>query len=185
MWCVFSIILSVELCPQVLNSCRVAPQVQLNSQPLKEPLKPKAPSSLQRLHPTNKGSASTDRRMKELTSIHERTQFSQNIKLSEEGRLLLQPKRKRQIDPHFDIQFTDLKNQELDDASDSNEIERDSDDLPEAVLPTVGKEEVLPWTSSKVTKMNKMVKSDPVGGHPIKRIKTANSSAVSIRSYLY
>jgi hypothetical protein len=80
MWCVFSIILSVKPCPQVFISCRVAPQVQLNSQPLKEPLKPKAPSSLQRLHPTNKGSASTDRKMKELTSIDERTQVSQNMK---------------------------------------------------------------------------------------------------------
>jgi hypothetical protein len=66
-------------------------------------------------------------------------------------------------------------------------MERDSDDLPEAVLPTVGKEDILPWTdtSSKVTKMNKAIKSDPVDGRPIKRIKTANSSAVSIRSQLY
>lgn len=136
--------------------------------------------------------------MKELESTHERTQVSQNIKLPEGGRLLPQPKRKRQIDPRFDIQFTDLKNTELDDASDSNEIDCDSDDLPEAVLPTVGKEDI-PWMGSlrseaadmslKATKANKTIISkpvlssssrmanlDPADSHPAKRVKTSHSS---------
>ncbi|KAF8798145.1 P-loop containing nucleoside triphosphate hydrolase protein [Phlegmacium glaucopus] len=174
-----------------------APPLRPNSQPPREPLKPKAPSSLQKIYPTN--SASTDRTMKGLKSIHERTQVSQNIKLSERGQLLPQPKRKRQIDPHFDIQFTDLKNPDLDDASDSNGIECDSDDLPEAVLPVIGKEGIgLPHpemgvTSSKVTKTNKtinskpllssrMVNFDPVDCRPTKRIKSTNSATVSIHS---
>ena len=138
--------------------------------------------------------------MKGLRSIHERTQVSQNIKLSEGRRLLPQPKRKRQVDPNFDIQFTDLKNPELDDA-DSNGIEYNSDDLPEAILSAVGgKEEPHPemTMSSKVTKTKKMinsmpvlssssrmVNSDPIDGHPTKRMKISHSSAVSICSYLH
>jgi hypothetical protein len=139
--------------------------------------------------------------MKELDAIHERKQVSQNLRLPEEGRLLPQPKRKRQIDPHFNIQFTDLKNPELDDASDSNGMQSDSDDLPEAVLPAASKEDI-PWmnlphpemavTSSKVSKTNKKINSkpvlssfDPLDGHPTKRVKIAHSCAVSICSYLY
>lgn len=181
---------------KVLSSCGEelgkAPPVKPNSwQPLGEPSKTKVRSSLQRLHPTDKGSASSDRNLKGLKSIHERTQVSQNIKLSEGRRLLPQPKRKRQIDPNFDIQFTDLKNPELDDA-DSNGMEYNSDDPPEAILSAVGKEEPHPemTTSSKVTKTNKMinslpsssrmVNSDPIDGHLAKRLKTTHSSAVSI-----
>jgi len=204
MWYVFTI--RKALSSSSPSSCREGlaqvPKVRLNSKPPGEPLKPKASSSLQRLHSTNKGSASTDPKMKELKSIHERTQVSQNIKLPDGGRLLPQPKRKRRIDPHFDIQFTDLKNPDLDNASDSNGMECDSDDLPDAVLPAVGKEDIsLPHTemavtSSKVTKTNKMMNSKPalsfrmdnfdlVNHHPTKRVKTANSTAVSICSYLY
>ena len=160
-------------------------------QPLEKPSKSKARSSLQRIYPTNKGSASSDRNLKQLESIHERT-LSQNIKLSEGRRLLPQPKRKRQIDPNFDIQFTDLKNPELDDA-DSNGMEYNSDDFPEAILSAVGKEEPHPdmTSSSKASRMNKMpvlsssrmVNSDPIDGYPTKRVKTTHSSTVSIRSY--
>jgi hypothetical protein len=160
-------------------------------------LKPKASSSLRKLHPTNKGTTSSDRNLKELKSIHERTQVSQNIKLSEGRRLLPQPKRKREIDPNFDIQFTDLKNPELDDASDLNEMEYNSDDLPEAILPAVDKEEQHPAkaTSSKATKTinpkpvlsssSRTANVDPVDGRQAKRVKTANLSAVSIPYYLY
>ena len=185
---------------RVLSSCREelakVPPVKPNSwQPLGGPSKPKVRSSLQRLH-TTRGSASFDRNLKGLKSIHERTQVSQNIKLSEGRRLLPQPKRKRQIDPNFDIQFTDLKNPELDDA-DSNGMEYNSDDLPEAILSAVGKEESHPemTTSSKVSKTNKMnsmpvlssyrmFNSDPIDCHPTKRVKTTHSSAVSVCSYL-
>ena len=149
-------------------------------------------SSLQRLYPTNKGSASesSDRNLKGLKSIHESTQVSQNIKLSEGRRLLPQPKRKRQVDPNFDIQFTDLKNPELYDV-----VEYNSDDLPEAILSDVGNEEPHPETTtfSKVSKANKMknsmpvlssssrmVNSDPIDGHLTKRVKTSHSSTVSI-----
>lgn len=186
---------------KVLSSCREelakALPVKPNSwQHLGEPSKSKVRSSLQRLYPTNKGSASSDRNLKGLKSIHERTQVSQNIKLSEGRRLLPQPKRKRQIDPNFDIQFTDLKNPELDDA-DSNGMEYNSDDLPETILSAVGEEEPEMTTSSKVTKTNTMinsmpvlsssriVNSDPIDGHPTKRVKTTHSSAVSICSYLH
>ena len=199
--CVIITSLFVKPSLEVFSSCRdeleKAPLVKPDSwQPLGEPSKLKPPSSLQRLHPTNKGSASSDRNLKGLKSIHERTQVSQNIKLSEGRRLLPQPKRKRQIDPNFDIQFTDLKNPELDDA-DSNGMEYNSDDLPEAILSAVGKEESHPemTTSSKVSKTNKMnsmpvlssyrmFNSDPIDCHPTKRVKTTHSSAVSVCSYL-
>ena len=158
-------------------------------QPLGEPPKSKVRSSLQRIYPTTKRSVSPDRNLKGLKSIHERTQVSQNIKLPEGRRLLPQPKRKRQIDPNFDIQFTDLKNPELEDADSNN-----SDDLPEAISAT-GKEELHPeiTTSSKVSKRNKMpvlsssrmANSDPFDGHTTKRVKTTHSSAVSICSYLH
>lgn len=159
-------------------------------QPLGEPPKSKVRSSLQRIYPTNKRSASSDRNLKGLDSIHERTQVSQNIKLSEGRRLLPQPKRKRQIDPNFDIQFTDLKNPELEDADSNN-----SDDLPEAIS-AVGKEEPHSemTTSSKGSKTKKMpvlssssrmFNSDPIDGHPTKRVKPTHSSAVSICSYLH
>ena len=185
-------------CPSYQEGLARAAPVKVNPKPLGKPSKPKTPSSLQRLYPASKGSASSDRNLKELKSIHERTQVSQNIKLSEGRRLLPQPKRKREIDPNFDIQFTDLKNPELDDASDSNGMDHDSDDLPEAILPAIGKEELRPEkaTSSKVTMTNKTVNSKPVlssssrmansvDGHPTKRVKTSHSSAVSICSYLY
>jgi hypothetical protein len=204
--CVFITSLFVKPSLEVLSSCREelakAPPVKPNSwQPLGEQSKSKVPSRLQRLYPTNtsKGSLSSDRNLKGLKSIHERTQVSQNIKLSEGRRLLPQPKRKRRIDPNFDIQFTDLKNPELDDA-DWNGMEYNSDDLPEAILSAFGKEEPHPEmiTSSKVTKTNKMinsmpvlssssrmVNSDPIDGHPTKRVKTIHSSAVSICSCLH
>lgn len=173
-----SSVLTTEISPK--KSC----------QPFKEPPKSKVRSSLQRIYPTNKGSASSDRNLKGLQSIHERTQVSQNIKLSEGRRLLPQPKRKRQINPNFDIQFTDLKNPELEDVDSNN-----SDDLPEAIS-AIDKEEPHPemTTSSKVSKTNKMpvlssssrmVNSDLFGGHPTKRVKTTHSSAVSICSYLH
>ena len=198
MRCVFITNLSVKP-SQILSSYREglaqAPPVKLNPKPPRgEPSKPKAPSTLQRLHPTTKASASSDRKLKELKSIHERTQVSQNIKLSEGRRLLPQPKRKREIDPNFNIQFTDLKNPELDDASDLNGMEYDSDDLPEAVLPAVGKEEPQKAMSSKVTKTlnskpvlssSRMPNFGLADGHPTKRVKTTHSSPVSIRSYLY
>jgi hypothetical protein len=199
--CVF--ITSLFLNLKVLSSCQEelakAPPVESNSWQLpQEPSKSKVSSSLQRLHPTNKNSASSDRNLKGLKSIHERAQVSQNIKLSEGRRLLPQPKRKRQIDPNFDIQFTDLKNPELDDA-DANGMEWNSDDLPEAILPAVGKEEPHPEMTpfSKVTKTNKMinsmpvlsssrmVNSDPIDGYSTKRVKTTHSSTVSICSYLH
>ena len=188
---------------RVLSSCReelvkVSPVKPNSWQPLGEPSKSKVRSSLQRLY-TTKGSAPSDRNLKGLKSIHERTQVSQNIKLSEGRRLHPQPKRKRQIDPNFDIQFTDLKNPELDDA-DSNGMEYNSDDLPEAILSAIGKEEPHPetTTSPKVSKTNKMMNSipvlssssrmfnsDPIDCHPTKRVKTTHSSAVSICSYLH
>jgi hypothetical protein len=194
--CVFITSLFVKPSLKVLSSCREelakAPPVKPNSwQPLGEPSKSKVRSSLQRLYPSNKGSASSDRNLKGLKSIHERTQVSQNIKLSEGRRLLPQPKRKRQIDPNFDIQFTDLKNPELDD-TDSNGMEYNSDDPPEAILSEPHSEMT---TSSKVTKTNKMINSMPVlssssrmvnsDGHPTKRVKTTHSSVVSICSYLH
>ena len=159
-------------------------------EPLGEPIKSKSKvrSSLQRIYPTNKGSSSSDRNMKALQSIHERTQVSQNIKLSEGRRLLPQPKRKRKIDPNFDIQFTDLKNPDLEDEDSNN-----SEDLPEAISASGREEPHLEMTtSSKVSKTKKMpvrssssrmVNSDP--GHPTKRVKTTHSSAVSICSYLH
>ena len=79
-------------------------------------------------------------------------------------------------------------------------MEYNSDDLPEAILSAVGNEEPhLEMTlSSKVTKTNKvinfmpvlssssgMINSDPIDGHPTKRVKTTHSSAVSICSYLH
>ena len=121
---------------------------------------------------TNKGFTPTDSQMEGLRSIHERTQVSQNLKLFEGGRLLPQPKRKRQIDSRFDIQFTDLKNPELDNASDS-EIGYNSDDLPEAVLPTVGQEDIIP--KPVLSSLSRMANVDH--GHPAKRLKTL--SAVS------
>ena len=158
-------------------------------QPFREPSKSKVRSSLQRIYPTNKRSASSDRDLKGLESIHERTKVSQNIKLSEGKRLLPQPKRGRQIDPNFDIQFTDLKNPELEDADSNN-----SDDLPEAIS-SVSKEEPHPEvnTSLKVLKTNKMpvlsssrmLNSDPMDAHPAKRVKTTHSPAVSICSHLH
>lgn len=200
MRCVFIASLSVKPSLEVLPSHREvarAPPVKPNLKPVGEPSKPKASSS-KKLIPTNEGSASSDRNLKELKSIHERTQVSQNIKLSGR-RLLPQPKRKRQINPNFDIQFTDLKNSELDDASDPNGMEYDSDDLPLTILPVAGKEEPPPEiaTSSKVTKTNKTINSKPIlsssrianfvpiDDRPTKRVKTAHSSAVSICSYLY
>ena len=198
--CVFITCLFVKSSLKVLSSCREelakAPPVKPSSwQPLlEEPSKSKVRSSLQRLYPSNKGSASSDRNLKGLKSIHERTQVSQNIRLSEGRRLLPQPKRKRQIDPNFDIQFTDLKNPELDD-TDSNGMEYNSDDPPEAILSEPHSEMT---TSSKVTKANKMINSmpvlssssrminsDPIDGHPTKRVKITHSSAVSICSYLH
>lgn len=185
--------LSIKPFPQLLSSCRegLAQPPQVTSfQPLGELWKPKASSSLQRLHPTNKSSTSTDRKTIEHQSLSAHQVF-RNIKLSEGGRL--ETKRKRQIDPHFDIQFTDLKIPGLDDAPDLNGMDHDSDDLPEVVLPAVGKED-MPWlglphsemaaASSKPTKTvlsSRTFNFDLVDEHPTKRIKT---TVVSIRSSL-
>ena len=79
-------------------------------------------------------------------------------------------------------------------------MECNSDDLPEAILSAVGNEEphLEMNMSSKATKTNKvinfmpvlssssrMVNSDPIDGHPTKRVKATHSSAVSIFSYLH
>ena len=70
------------------------------------------------------------------------------------------------------MQFTDLKNPELDNASDS-EIGYNSDDLPEAVLPTVGQEDIIP--KPVLSSLSRMANVDH--GHVAKRLKTL--SAVS------